>query len=29
MTPEEIMNESMRVLEAKDVEEVDQKVEKI
>jgi hypothetical protein len=28
MTPEEIMNESMRVLEAKDVEEVDQKVEK-
>jgi hypothetical protein len=28
MTPEEIMNESMRVLEVKDVEEVDQKVEK-
>jgi hypothetical protein len=29
MTPEEIKNESMRVLKAKEIEEVDQKVEKI
>jgi hypothetical protein len=29
MTPEKIMNESMRVLKAKEIEEVDQKVEKI
>jgi hypothetical protein len=28
MTPEEIKNESMRVLKAKEIEEVDQKVEK-
>jgi hypothetical protein len=28
MTPEEIKNESMRVLKAKAIEEVDQKVEK-
>jgi hypothetical protein len=28
MTPEEIKNESMRVLKSKEVEEVDQKVEK-
>jgi hypothetical protein len=28
MTPEEIMNESMRVLQANEIEEVDQKVEK-
>jgi histidinol dehydrogenase len=28
MTPKEIMNESMRVLKAKEIEEVDQKVEK-
>jgi histidinol dehydrogenase len=27
MTPEEIKNESMRVLKAKEIEEVDQKVE--
>jgi hypothetical protein len=29
MTPEKIKNESMRVLKAKEIEEVDQKVEKI
>jgi hypothetical protein len=29
MTPEEIKNESMRVLKGKEIEEVDQKVEKI
>jgi hypothetical protein len=29
MTPEEIENERMRVLKAKEIEEVDQKVEKI
>jgi hypothetical protein len=29
MTPEEIKNESMRVLKAKEIEEIDQKVEKI
>jgi hypothetical protein len=28
MTPEEIKNESMRVLKAKEIEEVDQKVDK-
>jgi histidinol dehydrogenase len=28
MTPEEIMNESMRVLKGKEIEEVNQKVEK-
>jgi hypothetical protein len=28
MTPEEINNESMRVLKAKEIEEVDQRVEK-
>jgi hypothetical protein len=28
MTPEEIKNESMRVLKAKEIEEVDKKVEK-
>jgi hypothetical protein len=28
MTPEEIKNESMRVLKAKEIEEIDQKVEK-
>jgi hypothetical protein len=28
MTPEEIKNESMRVLKAKEIEEVDQKIEK-
>jgi hypothetical protein len=28
MTPEEIKNESMRVLKAKEIEEVDRKVEK-
>jgi histidinol dehydrogenase len=28
MTPEEIKNESMRVLKAKEVEEIDKKVEK-
>jgi hypothetical protein len=28
MTPEEIRNESMRVLKGKKIEEVDQKVEK-
>jgi hypothetical protein len=28
MTPEEIKNESMRVLKAKEIEKVDQKVEK-
>jgi hypothetical protein len=28
MTPEEIKNESMRVLKGKEIEEVDQKVEK-
>jgi hypothetical protein len=28
MTPEEIKNESMRVLKAKEIEEVDQNVEK-
>jgi hypothetical protein len=28
MTPEEIKNESMRVLKAKEIEEVEQKVEK-
>jgi hypothetical protein len=28
MTPEEIKNESMRVLKAKEIDEVDQKVEK-
>jgi hypothetical protein len=28
MTPEEIKNESMRVLKAKEIQEVDQKVEK-
>jgi histidinol dehydrogenase len=28
MTPEEIKNESMRVLKAKEIEEADQKVEK-
>jgi hypothetical protein len=28
MIPEEIKNESMRVLKAKEIEEVDQKVEK-
>jgi hypothetical protein len=28
MTPEEIKNESMRVMKAKEIEEVDQKVEK-
>jgi hypothetical protein len=28
MTPEEIMNESMRVLKEKEIEEIDQKVEK-
>jgi hypothetical protein len=29
MTPEEIKNESMRVLKAKEIEEVDQKGEKV
>jgi hypothetical protein len=29
MTPEEIKNESMRVLKAKEIEEVDQKIERI
>jgi hypothetical protein len=29
MTPEEIKNESMRVLKGKEIKEVDQKVEKI
>jgi hypothetical protein len=28
MTPEEIKNESMRVLKAKEIEEIDKKVEK-
>jgi hypothetical protein len=28
MTPEEIKNESMRVLKAKEIEEIDEKVEK-
>jgi hypothetical protein len=28
MTPEEIKNESMRVLKGKEIEEIDQKVEK-
>jgi hypothetical protein len=28
MTPEEIKNQSMRVLKAKEIEEIDQKVEK-
>jgi hypothetical protein len=28
MTPEEIKNESMRVLKAKEIEEIDRKVEK-